>query len=188
MPCARRRISGYFALLPSDFVSPQGGPRVHGRVFKTKATQTTRRLICKVALVLERSVIAAAPGSLKGQAQTHALKTLCQTLATSSTGKADITSDLVAKVVTTLRNIIIQDLRATGVFVLDGLVRFVLADVKARSAEYVNCFGRTVCMKAKGPHRRVYGHVPRRYSNIKMSARRLNANYCYPFRNYPPWY
>ena len=44
---------------------------------------------------------------------------------------------------------------------LDGLVRFVLANVKARSAAYVTCYGRTVLMKAKGPHRRVYGHAPR---------------------------
>ena len=139
---------------------PAGTKEIHGHVFKAKSKPASRRVICRVALVLERSVIATSPGDLKGHAQTPALKALCQALATSI-GREEITSELVGNVVASLRTIIIHDLRATGVFVLDGLVRFVLANVKARSAAYVTCYGRTVLMKAKGPHRRVYGHAPR---------------------------
>jgi hypothetical protein len=74
-------------------------------------------------------------------------------------GAADFTSDVVGKVLCALRKVIDRDLRTTGSSLIDGLAKIVLVHVKARSAQYVKLNGRTVLVKAKGPHRRVYGRV-----------------------------
>ena len=81
--------------------TPAGTAEMHGRVFKTKPLPATRRVNCRVAMVLERTVLA--PASTSQNPQTPAVKALCQALATSI-GEEDITSDLVGKVITALRN------------------------------------------------------------------------------------
>ena len=168
------RIAG-LKFKPSAAVAA-GVREIRGFKFKRRATPSRRRVLCRVAQVLERSVLATAPGSQQGQALTPALQGICRALAISI-GEPDITPVLVGKVVKSLRNVIIQDLRATGVFVLDGLVKFVRADRKARSAAYIDLGGKgeagkqrgAVLRKAKGPHRRVYGRVPRWVSNVCLT-------------------
>ena len=65
--------------------------------------------------------------------------------------------------ITALRDAIVQDLRITGMFVLDGLVRFKRSGVKARPAEYAYnaLHGKVILHKATGPQQRVYVRVPR---------------------------
>ena len=139
---------------------PASTKKIQGRAFKTKPLPATRRVNCTVTSTLECTVLSAAPSNPKSP--TPIVAAQCQKLATSI-GDQDITSDMVGKVVTALRNAIIQDLRAKGTFVLDGIVRFVRVDIKARPAQYsqIPC-GKLALFKAKGPHRRVYGRAPRR--------------------------
>jgi nucleoid DNA-binding protein len=136
--------------------------KIQGRVFKSKPQPCTQRVRCSVAKALEQSALASTPPSQNNkkasQTQTPAAKARSHELA-NLIGAEDITSDVVSKVICALRKIIDQDLRATGSSLIDGLAKLVLVDVKARSAEYVKLNGRTILLKAKGPHRRVYGRV-----------------------------
>jgi nucleoid DNA-binding protein len=136
--------------------------KIQGRVFKSKPQPCTQRVRCSITKALEKSAVASTPpsqNSLKtSPSQTPAAKAQSQAIARSS-GAADITSELVGKVLCALRKVIDRDLRTTGTSLIDGLAKLVLVDVKARSAQYVKLNGRTVLLKAKGPHRRVYGRV-----------------------------
>ena len=140
-------------------------------MFKTKPQPPARRVNCTVTSVLERTVLAATLDTPKKN-PTPAVVALCQRLATSI-GEDQITSDVVGKVITALRNAIIQDLRATGKSCLEGFVRFIRVDVKARPAQYVqnSYFGGVILRKAKGQHQRVYGQVPCRSGNLRQNKR-----------------
>jgi nucleoid DNA-binding protein len=135
---------------------------IQGRVFRSKPQPCTQRVRCGIAKALEKSAVAATPPSqnnLKAfQARTPAAKARSQAIA-NLIGAADITSDVVGKVLCALQEAIVRDLRTRGSSLIDGLAKLVLVDVKARSAEYVKHRGRTILLKAKGPHRRVYGRV-----------------------------
>ena len=131
---------------------------IQGREFKVQPRPATWRVNCTVASKLARTVLAAASSAPRGL--TPGAQALCQKLA-SSIGEQDITPDLVRKIVAALQNVIIGDLRATGLFVLDGLVRFKRSEVQARPAEYVYnaIHAKTILLKAKGLRQRVYGRV-----------------------------
>ena len=122
----------------------------------------TQRVRCNITKALEKSAVASTPPSQNSQktspSQTPAAKAQCRAIA-RFIGAADVTSELVSKVLCALRKGIDRDLRTTGSSLIDGLAKLVLVDVKARSAQYVKLNGRTVLVKAKGPHRRVYGRV-----------------------------
>ena len=130
---------------------------IRGYVFKTQPLPATKRVNCRVTSVVERAVLAASPATSKSP--TPGVFALAAELA-GAIATADITTALVVKILTALRNIVIEDLRATGRCVLDGFVRFVRVDVKARQAHYGPFCGKMVLHKAKGSHRRVYGRVP----------------------------
>ena len=136
--------------------------KAKGRVFKSKPQPCSQRVRCSVAKALEQSAVASAPPSQNNKAasqtQTPAAKARCHKIA-NLIGAEDITSEVVGKVLCALRKVIDRDLRTTGSSLIDGLAKLVLVDVKARSAEYVKHRGRTILLKAKGPHRRVYGRV-----------------------------
>ena len=131
---------------------------IRGLVFKTQPLPATKRVNCKVSPVVERAVLAASPAASRNV--TAGVISLAAELA-GAIAATDVTAALVVKIITALRSIVIQDLRATGLCVLDGLVRFVRVDVKARKAHYGPfCGGKVVLHKAKGTHRRVYARVP----------------------------
>jgi hypothetical protein len=155
------RLHGIVTFRRQHYRAKAAGTRtIHGHKFKVKAQTATWRVNCTVAPALASTVLAAA--SYAPRALTPGAHALCQKLA-ASIGEQDITSDLVSRVVVALQNVIIEDLRATGVFVLDGLVRFKRTEVKARPAEYAYNvrYGKVILHKAKGARRRVYGRVPR---------------------------
>jgi hypothetical protein len=133
-----------------------------GRVFKSEPQPCSQRVRCSVAKALEQSAVASAPPSQNNKAasqtQTPAAKARSHKIA-NLIGAEDITSDVVGKVICALRKVIDRDLRTTGFSLLDGLAKLVLVDVEERSAEYVTHKGRTILLKAKGPHRKVYGRV-----------------------------
>ena len=132
---------------------------IHGHKFKAQALPATWRVNCTVATVLARTALSAVPCA--PTALTPGAQALCQKLA-DSIGEPDITSKLVSTVITALQHLIIGDLRATGLIVLDGLVRFKRTEIKARPAEYAYnaYYAKVILHKAKGAHRRVYGRVP----------------------------
>ena len=114
---------------------------------------------CTVATVLARTAASAVPCAPR--APTPGAQALCQKLA-ASIGEQDNTSELISKVITALQHLIIGDVRATGLFVLDGLVRFKRTEIKARPTEYAYnaYYGKVILRTAKGAHRRVYGRAP----------------------------
>ena len=144
--------------------------RFAGRAYEARATPAAYRVRCTVAHQLQRAVFAPTPCA--PAAPTPAVKAFSEKLATS-TGVAAVTTDLVGSVLAELRSAIIRDLRAIGLFLFDGFVRFKIADVAARPAEYVYhaALGRVVLNKAKGPRRCVYGRVQPRLQRVFVESR-----------------
>lgn len=147
-----------------------GTKRIRGAVFEAKAVPAAHRVSCTAALQLQRAVFAAtlhAP-----TAPNPACKAFCERLA-ASTGLAAVTPALVGAVLAGLRSAIIQELRARGLFVLDGFVTFKTADVPARHAEYVYnpALRRVVLHKATRPCRRVYSRVQSRLQRVFVESR-----------------
>ena len=133
---------------------------IQGNTFTTRPVPAMKRVMCEVATPLRKAVsssIPYSPAALKPSTQM-----LCQKIATSI-GEVDITTDLVGKVITAFCSAVVLELRAGRSFVVDGIVRFKLVEIKARPAEYVySTICRRVCLhKAAGPQLRVHGRVLR---------------------------
>ena len=138
-------------------------------MFKSKPQPCTQRVHCSITTALEKSTVAFTHPNRKGQktscTHTQAVKAQSQAIA-NLIGAADITSDVVGKVVCALQDID-RDLRTTGFSLIDGLTKIVLVDGKARSAQYVKLNGRTVLLQARGHIREYTGEYNGRGCSVE---------------------
>ena len=128
---------------------------IQGHKFTTRPVPEVRRVECTVASPLQRAVSSSVPYA--SIALTPAAQLLSEKLATLI-GERDITAAVVVKVMTALRNAIVQDLRISGMFAHDGHVRFQRSEAKARPVEYAHnaIHGKVILHGAAGPCMDVY--------------------------------